>query len=96
MLETLLSRLLGWILSFFGGAKAVGDTILTWLLTQAAPYLPDVGSALAPAEIQKLLGNINYLFPLSELVAFATAYGALWGLWRGFRWVKSWFVGAAT
>lgn len=96
MFDWLYQRLVAWFLGFFGGAKAVGDAILTWLIGQAAPFLPDAGSALSASELQETLAQINYFIPFSELVTYALSYAALWALVGGVKWVKSWFVGASS
>jgi hypothetical protein len=96
MFEWLYGRLVEWLTGWFGGTKAVGDAMLGWLLAQASPYLPDAGGALSVAGIQTLLGQINYFVPLSEIVVYATAYAALWAVVAGYRFVKSWFVGASS
>lgn len=88
----LATALLGWLQAFFGLVRSFGDYEAKVLVGAVKAAVPGVGSVLAG----DIPGYVNHFFPLSETLAFATAYGAAWLGVQSYRLVKSWIPTIGT
>lgn len=81
-----LERLGGVLEAVLAKIALLGETVLGGLMLAVSTAFPEVD----PAAISDVLGQANYLFPVSESVGLLTLYGGLWALCVGYRAVKSW------
>lgn len=84
--ELLKSHLKEWLLDIFTMLREVGIDLIDALLAQVIPMFPQV-NWLA---VELRLAEINYVFPLAETVALASALAALWALVFTYKLIKSW------
>lgn len=78
-----IATLLVW---FFNAVSAFGSNILNTLLSGAAPFV----SPSALHQMDSVLRSVNFFFPLTESVGFATSLFGVWLVCLTYRAVKSW------
>ncbi|HEX2980576.1 MAG TPA: hypothetical protein VHO48_09975 [Anaerolineaceae bacterium] len=84
--EWLVQQIQAYVAYLFALIRAWGDYLLGQLLLWAGNLFPSVNFT----PMQSYANQINYFFPLSEVMALALVY---LGLWTGvfvYRAVKSW------
>lgn len=82
----LKTHLKEWFFDILAYLRSMGDQLLGTALVQCQSLIPTVNWS----SVQDRLDQINYFFPLSECVAYATALFALWSLVMIYRIVKTW------
>ena len=89
-----MSTLIQWLMSgiatlvvwFFNTVSSLGQTVINGVQSGLVLFV-------APASLHTMdayLGYVNFFFPLTETVGFATSLFALWVVSVVYRAVKSW------
>lgn len=83
----------GIIASMIGVVIAAVNTLSGWIAdagsTLANVVLPSIGFTV-PSEVTDLLGFVNRIMPLTELMGYLIAWGALCAVLMVYHTIKSW------
>lgn len=75
-----------WVKQLFEMLRGLGDQLLDFVFDRLGTVFPSVNWE----PLQDSVDKLNYVFPLSETLVFATTLFMVWALVFAYRTVKSW------
>jgi hypothetical protein len=91
-LKWLWDAFLGLITATLEKASELGESLLSGVVAQVQAALPSTDFST----LENILGQLDSVVPITELVGFVSNYTSLWaGVWA-YRVVKSWIPGLSS